>query len=90
MKKSELAAQLAEKTGMSKVSATSALGALTDLVTEELVRGGKVQLTGLGTLSVRQRKERMGVNPATGEKIKIPAKKVAAFKASSTLTDSLK
>lgn len=89
MKKSELAVELSKRTGMTKSDANLALGAFTDLVSEALARGEKVQLTGLGTWVVRERKERNGVNPATGQKIKIPAKRVAAFKASSTLTSQV-
>lgn len=85
MKKSELVSELASRTGSTKADATHALDALTELVAEALVRGEKVQITGLGTLTVRQRAERNGVNPSTGAKIKIPAKRVAAFKASSAL-----
>lgn len=85
MKKSELAGALAVKAGLTKTESNSILTALTDLIGEELSKGEKIQLTGLGTWSVRQRKERNGVNPSTGEKIRIPAKKVPAFKASSSL-----
>lgn len=89
MKKSELSAELASRTGLTKTDAAKALAALTDLVTEALVRKEKVQWTGLGTFSVRTRKARNGVNPATGAKIKIAEKTVAAFKASSALAEKV-
>lgn len=89
MKKSELASQLAEKTGLTKTQANTFLTSLVDVVTGHLANGEKVQLTGLGTWTVRHRKARKGVNPATGEKINIPEKKVASFKASSALASKV-
>lgn len=46
-------------------------------------------LKGLGTFEVRERKARTGINPRTRETIEIPASKVPAFKASSTLKDAV-
>jgi len=49
-----------------------------------------VAITGFGTFSVTKRKARMGVNPQTGKKIKIPAMKVPKFKAGKGLKASVK
>ena len=54
-----------------------------------MVAGEKVQLVGFGTFEVNERPERQGVNPATGEKITIAAKKVVKFKAGADLTDAV-
>lgn len=84
MKKSELVSKLAEKTGMSKVDVNQTLQSLAEVVTEAMVAGDFVQLGGIGTWRMRQHKQRNGINPKTGEKLVIPARKVPAFKVSST------
>jgi DNA-binding protein HU-beta len=81
MNKAELIATIAKDCDLSKVVAGRAL----ESVLENISKGMKkapVQLVGFGTFKVVKRKARKGVNPATGEKIKIPAKKVVQFKAS--------
>jgi len=88
--KSELVDLVAEKAGMSKKDSEKAVKAVLDSITEGLVKGDKVQLVGFGTFEVRSRKEREGRNPATGEKIKIEALKVPAFKPGKALKDKVK
>ena len=90
MNKSELVDLVAEKAGMSKKDSEKAVKAVLDSITDGLVRGNKVQLVGFGTFEVRNRKEREGRNPATGEKIKIKALKVPAFKPGKALKDKVK
>ncbi len=90
MNKSELVDLVAEKTEMSKKDSEKAVKAVLDSVTVGLVRGDKVQLVGFGTFEVRNRKEREGRNPATGEKIKIKALKVPAFKPGKALKEKVK
>jgi len=88
--KSELVDLVAEKAGMSKKDSEKAVKAVLDSITDGLVKGDKVQLVGFGTFEVRNRKEREGRNPATGEKIKIEALKVPAFKPGKALKDKVK
>jgi len=88
--KSELVDLVAEKAGMSKKDSEKAVKAVLDGITDGLVKGEKVQLVGFGTFEVRNRKEREGRNPATGEKIKIEALKVPAFKPGKALKDMVK
>ncbi len=90
MNKSELVDLVAEKAGMSKKDSEKAVKAVLDGITDGLVKGEKVQLVGFGTFEVRNRKEREGRNPATGEKIKIEALKVPAFKPGKALKDMVK
>ncbi len=90
MNKSELVDLVAEKTEMSKKDSEKAVKAVLDSITEGLTRGDKVQLVGFGTFEVRSRKEREGRNPATGEKIKIKALKVPAFKPGKALKEKVK
>ena len=89
MNKAELVAAMAEKTGMKKNDAEKALKAFVDVVTDELVKGEKVQLVGFGTFEVSKRPERQGINPATKEKITIAAANVPKFKAGAALKNAL-
>lgn len=90
MNKSELIELVAEKAGMSKKDSETAVKAVLESITEGLVKGEKVQLVGFGTFEVRNRKEREGRNPATGEKIMIKALKVPAFKPGKALKEIVK
>ena len=89
MNKTELVAAMAEKTELSKKDAEKALKAFTDVVAEELKKGEKVQLVGLGTFEVAEREAREGRNPRTGETMTIAASKSPKFKAGKALKDSL-
>ena len=60
-----------------------------DKASFHLNAGDKVQLSGFGTFEVRERAERKGRNPKTGEDIPIPATKVPAFKAGKALKDAV-
>lgn len=74
----------------SKKQAADALNTTLDAITKALVKGDKVVLTGFGVFSVSKRAARMGVNPRTGEKLKISARKVPKFKAGKGLKDAVK
>ena len=89
MNKAELIAAIAESADFSKKDAEKALKAFTDIVTEELKKGEKVQLVGFGTFEVSVRAAREGRNPATNKTIKIPASKAPKFKAGKALKDML-
>ena len=89
MTKTELIAQMAEKTGLTKKDCESVLSAFIDSVTESLENGDKVQLVGFGTFEVRSRAERNGINPQTQEKLIIPAGKVPAFRAGVALKEAV-
>jgi DNA-binding protein HU-beta len=89
MNKTELIAAVAEKTGLSKKDAEAAVKAFTDVVAEELQKGGKVQLVGFGTFEVAKRAAREGRNPQTGKTMKIAACKAPKFKAGKALKDSV-
>ena len=87
MNKTELIAAVAEKAEISKKDAEKAVKAFTDVVSEELVNGGKIQLVGFGTFEVSERAAREGRNPQTGETMKIAASKAPKFKAGKALKD---
>ena len=90
MNKTELVNAIAEKANLSKVQAKAALDASLEAVAEELAKGEKVALIGFGTYSVVEKAERTGINPATKEKITIPAKKVVKFKAGAEVEKAVK
>lgn len=90
MNKAELIAAIAEKSGLSKKDAESALAATIGTVTDALKAGDRVSLVGFGTFEVRERAERQGKNPATGEPMTIAASKAPAFKAGKALKDAIK
>ncbi len=86
MNKGELVEAIAKEAKLAKKDAAAALDAVLTTVQKTLKKGNKVTLIGFGTFQVVKRAARMGVNPATGEKIKIKAKKVVKFKAGSKLS----
>ncbi|TVQ99983.1 MAG: HU family DNA-binding protein [Desulfovibrionales bacterium] len=89
MTKADLVAKVANKAGMTKANAESALNAFIDSVEDVLSSNGKLTLTGFGTFEVQERQERTGRNPRTGEEIKIPASKVVKFRPGKLLKDAV-
>ena len=89
MNKTELIAAVAAKTGLTKKDAEKVLNATIDTITESLVQGDKVNVSGFGIFEVKAREARVGRNPRTKETIQIPATKLPAFKASKTLKDAI-
>ncbi len=89
MNKTELIAAIAEQAELSKKDADKALKAFTDIVAEELKKGGKIQLVGFGTFEVTERAAREGRNPQTNEPMSIPASKAPKFKAGKALKDAV-
>ena len=90
MNKAELVSAIATDAGVSKSVASKVLDSMINNVTKSLKKGKKVTLVGFGTFSVTKRKARTGRNPQTGKKIKIPAKKVAKFRAGAKLAKAVK
>lgn len=89
MNKTELVAVVAEKSGLSKKDAESAVAAVISSVTDALVQGDKIQLVGFGTFEVRERSARTGRDPRTNQTIEIAASKSPAFKAGKALKDAV-
>jgi len=89
MNKTELVAAMAGKAELSKKDTEAALKAFIATVSEELKKGGKVQLVGFGTFEVANRAARTGKNPQTGKAIKIPASKAPKFKAGKALKETV-
>ena len=89
MSKTELVEFVAAEAGLTKAAAQRALEATIEGITAGLKKEGKVSLVGFGTFAAKKRPAREGINPATKETIKIPAKVAATFKAGSKLKDAL-
>ena len=89
MNKTDLIAAVAAKTGMSKKDAERAVNATVETVSEALIKGDKVQVSGFGIFEAKQREARVGRNPRTKETIQIPAPRLPVFKASKSLKDSV-
>ncbi len=89
MNKAELIEAVATAADLNKASATRAVDAMLNGITEALKKGEQVALTGFGTFEVRERAARTGRNPQTGESIDIKAAKAPAFKAGKALKDAV-
>ena len=87
MNKAELVAAIAAQAELSKKDSEKALKAFIDIITDELVKGEKVQLVGFGTFEVSTRPARTGRNPQTKQTITIAASKAPKFKAGKALKD---
>jgi DNA-binding protein HU-beta len=87
LSKSQIAASVAEKAGISKKTASEILEHVADLAYKNAKNS--FTLPGLGKLVLVNRKARIGRNPATGEEIKIPAKKVVKFRVAKAAKDAI-
>lgn len=85
--KSQIAANLADTVGITKKQAAESLEALANLAYKNAKN--TFTLPGLGKLVLVNRKARMGRNPATGEQIKIPAKRVVKFRVAKAAKDAI-
>ena len=90
MNKAELVEAVQKSLSSSKADAERAVAAVIDSVKGGLKRGKPVQLIGFGTFKVVNRKARLGINPKTGEKIKIKASKTVKFSVGKDLKSKLK
>ena len=89
MNKAELVEAIAKETGLSKKAAGDAVTSFTNNVTKALKKKESVVLTGFGTFSVAKRSARKGINPQTGDTIKIAATVAPKFKAGKLLKDAV-
>lgn len=80
MNKAELIDNMAKVSKLSRTHCKAALEAFITCVSSALKQNKTISLTGFGTFVIMKRKSRVGVNPATGKKMQIPAKNVPKFK----------
>ena len=91
MTKQQFVDNVAQKTGLSRKDASTAVDGVLDSITDALRSGEEVAFTGFGKFSVQNRAARMGVNPRNpGERVQIPASRVPKFSAGSQLKGAVK
>ena len=88
--KKDLAEVLVEKYGYTKKEANEVVTTLFDEIAANLVNGDTTDISGFGKFVVKTRKARVGINPATGEKIEIEASKAPTFRPAKALKESVK
>lgn len=89
MNKVELTKSVATRTGVTQKDAAVYVDAVIESIKDGMIKDGKVQVVGFGTFEVKERAEREGRNPATGESMKIAACKTPKFKAGKALKDAV-
>ena len=89
MTQTAIVRELAENTGVNNKVAKQFMESLADLAVRETKKSGVFILPGIGRLVRADRKARTGRNPATGEAIKIPAKKVVKFRVAKSVKDAI-
>jgi DNA-binding protein HU-beta len=87
--KSEMLVTLATDSGFKKKEVETMMEALKNLIYKTLKKEKIIKLDGLGVFQLKDRKARMGRNPATGETIKIAAKRVVKFRVVKALKDEV-
>jgi DNA-binding protein HU-beta/integration host factor subunit beta len=78
--KKEMAKAIAEEMGLTQLQVQGVVRRVFDGITDTLVREGRIELRNFGVFEVKERKPRKARNPRTGERVKVPAKRVVTFK----------
>lgn len=89
MNKKELVETVSQQRDISKKEAEILVDTVFDIITESVVSGNKVLISGFGTFKVNDRKARKGISPKTQEEMIIPASKTVTFKPSNRLKDAM-
>lgn len=89
MKKTELIAEISEKTGLTKKDTEKALNAAVEVVSAALANGEKVSIAGFGTFEAKLRPARVVRNPKTQAPMEIAESRVPAFKAGKALKEKV-
>ena len=90
MNNKEFISKLAKKTGVASAKAAADTETLLSAMIECLKENDQINVSGFGVFEVKMRRERVSVNPKTGQRMLIPPKLVPAFRPSSKLKDSFK
>ncbi|PHS28327.1 MAG: integration host factor subunit alpha [Robiginitomaculum sp.] len=83
----DLASAVVSEVGLSRQDSAEFVDTILNKIADALVRGESVKLSSFGAFHVRDKNERMGRNPKTGEEVPISARRVVVFKASQVLKD---
>jgi integration host factor subunit alpha len=89
MTKADLVKRLQVKFGYSHKESADMLESLLDIIKSTLESGEDIKIAGFGKFEMRQKKDRMGRNPQTGESITIEARTILKFKPSAVLRQAL-
>lgn len=89
MTKSDMVEKIYEKIGFSKKESAELVEMVFDIIKSTLESGEKIKIAGFGNFVVKEKADRRGRNPQTGEEIVITARKILTFKPSQVLKASL-
>tara|TARA_B100001778_G_scaffold299512_1_gene274321 strand:+ start:484 stop:780 length:297 start_codon:yes stop_codon:yes gene_type:complete len=87
--RADLADSIYEEVGLSRNESADLIEAVLQEISDALVAGESVKISGFGSFSIREKAERIGRNPKTGEEIPITPRKVLSFKASHVLKEGM-
>ncbi len=85
--RADLAEALYREIGLSRTESAALVEAVIDQIIDALIRGETVKLAGFGTFSLRDKNERIGRNPKTGEEVPITSRRVLTFKPSQVMRE---
>lgn len=89
MTKADIAEKIHSTTGLSKKDSVAMLEAVFSIMKSTLESGEKIKVAGFGNFEVKQKKDRVGRNPQTGESITIEARRILSFKPSTLLRQAV-
>ena len=89
MTKADIVDKIYEKVGFSKKESAELVELVFDIVKSTLEQGDKIKIAGFGNFVVKEKADRRGRNPQTGEEITISARKILTFKPSQVLKASI-
>lgn len=87
--RADLANAVYQEVGLSRSESADLVDSILDEIGESLIADGVVKISSFGTFSVRQKGQRVGRNPKTGEEVPIMPRKVLVFRASQSLKDRI-
>lgn len=87
--RADLAEAVYQEVGLSRNESSALVEDMIDEISDELVAKGSVKVSGFGSWTVRQKNERIGRNPKTGQEVPISPRKVVSFRASHVLKEEL-
>jgi integration host factor subunit beta len=89
MTKAELVEEVARSTELTKKHAEIIVNTVFESIVDSLKAGEKIELRGFGSFRIRRRGSRIGRNPKTGDRVKVPAKRIPYFKPGKDLREML-
>jgi integration host factor subunit alpha len=89
MTKADIVEKIYEKVGFSKKESAELVELVFDIVKSTLEQGDKIKIAGFGNFVVKEKSDRRGRNPQTGEEITISARRILTFKPSQVLKASI-